>query len=230
MKKKVFVTLAVMASLFPVCGMAQEAKVDVHAGANLSGFAGGKDFTVQDKSMKVGASLGVGFSYETQSNIVLSSGIDFLMAGGKFMGVSNYYSVGDKGPTIDFPSVSSREVALQIPLKIGYNFMLGKKWNFIPSIGVYGRYSLASFKQNVTAKTGENTTNTFKWNCFDNYSNSMVRLNAYKRWDIGGLIEGKFVYANRYALTLGYSRGFMDKSSQYKFKNHSYYLTLGYTL
>ena len=85
-------------------------------------------------------------------------------------------------------------------------------------------------KENVTENTGENSGNSFKWNCFNNYQHNTNRLDGYKRWDVGGLIEGKFVYANRYAVTLGYSRGFLDKSPQFKFKNHSYHLTLGYTL
>lgn len=230
MKKVVLASLAMMASIFPMKGMAQSFDVDVHAGANLSGFASGKEFTAQDKKMKGGASLGVGLSYETKGKVVLASGLDVLMTGGKFTGVSNYYSVGDKGPTIDFPAVNSREIALQIPLKIGYDFTLGKKWNFIPSVGVYGRYSIASLKQNVTARTGENTTATFKWNCFDNYSNSVVRLDAYKRWDVGAMVEAKFLYDKHYSFTLGYSRGFVDKSLQYGFKNHNFFLTLGYTL
>ena len=228
--KKVVLASLVMMAIFPMNGMAQSFDVDVHAGANLSGFASGKDFTAQDKKMKAGASLGVGLSYETKGKIVLSSGLDVLMTGGKFMGVSNYYSVGDKGPAIDFPMVNSREIALQIPLKVGYDFTLGKKWNFIPSVGVYGRYSIASLKQNVTAKTGENATTTFKRDCFVNYSNNVVRLDAYKRWDVGAMVEAKFMYDKHYSFALGYSRGFVDKSSQYGFKNHSWYLTLGYTL
>ena len=69
-----------MASLFPLCSMAQQGvKVDVHTGANLSGFAGGKSYAAQDRKMKMGASVGVGVSYETSKNFVYSSGIDFLM-------------------------------------------------------------------------------------------------------------------------------------------------------
>ena len=44
----------------------------------------------------------------------------------------------------------------------------------------------------------------------NNYQHNTNRLDGYKRWDVGGLIEGKFVYANRYAVTLGYSRGFLS--------------------
>ena len=112
-----------------------------------------------------------------------------------------------------FPSVNSREVSVQIPVKFGYDFTLGEKLHFIPS-----------------ENTGENSGNSFKWNSFNNYQHNTNRLDGYKRWDVGGLIEGKFVYANRYAVTLDYSRGFLDKSPQFKFKNHSYHLTLGYTL
>lgn len=229
MKKIALISLAIMASLFPLCSMAQQGvKVDVHTGANLSGFAGGKSYAAQDRKMKMGASVGVGVSYETSKKFVYSSGIDFLMTAGSYTAMSDYLYNG--GLTAAFPSVNSREVSIQIPAKFGYAFTLGEKLHFIPSVGAYGRFSMVSIKENVTENTGENSGNSFKWNSFNNYQHNTNRLDGYKRWDVGGLIEGKFVYANRYAVTLGYSRGFLDKSPQFKFKNHSYHLTLGYTL
>ena len=67
MKKIALISLAIMASLFPLCSMAQQGvKVDVHTGANLSGFAGGKSYAAQDRKMKMGASVGVGVSYEKE--------------------------------------------------------------------------------------------------------------------------------------------------------------------
>lgn len=50
MKKIALISLAIMASLFPLCSMAQQGvKVDAHTGANLSGFAGGKSYAAQDR-------------------------------------------------------------------------------------------------------------------------------------------------------------------------------------
>lgn len=47
--KNVTLALLVMASIAPLYGMAQQkVKVDVHTGANLSGFAGGKYYAAQD--------------------------------------------------------------------------------------------------------------------------------------------------------------------------------------
>lgn len=227
--KKVFLAMLIMASLLPLCSMAQQGvKVDVHTGANLSGFAGGKSYAAQDRKMKMGASVGVGVSYETSKKFVYSSGIDFLMTAGSYTAMSDYLYNG--GLTAAFPSVNSREVSIQIPVKFGYAFTLGEKLHFIPSVGAYGRFSMVSIKENVTENTDGKSGNSFKWNSFNNYQHNTNRLDGYKRWDVGGLIEGKFVYANRYAVTLGYSRGFLDKSPQFKFKNHSYHLTLGYTL
>ena len=93
-----------------------------------------------------------------------------------------------------FPSVNSREVSVQIPVKFGYDFTLGEKLHFIPSVGAYGRFSMVSIKENVTENTGENSGNSFKWNSFNSYQHNTNRLDGYKRWDVGGLIEGKFVY------------------------------------
>ena len=229
MMKKIISLVLVMASSFPLCGMAQQGiKVDVHTGANLSGFAGGSFYAAQDRKMKLGANIGVGLSYETSKKFVFSSGIDFLMTAGNYTAMSDYFS--NVGLTAAFPSVNSREVSIQIPIKFGYDFKLAEKLHFVPSIGAYGRFSMVSVKENVTENDGGKTENSFKWNCFDSYQHNTNRLDAYKRWDVGGLIEGKFVYTNRYAVTIGYTRGFLDKSPQFKFKNHSYHLTLGYTL
>ena len=68
-----------------------------------------------------------------------------------------------------FPSVNSREVSVQIPVKFGYDFTLGEKLHFIPSVGAYGRFSMVSIKENVTENAGENSGNSFKWNSFNNY-------------------------------------------------------------
>ena len=227
--KNVTLAMLVMASIAPLCGMAQQkVKVDVHTGANLSGFAGGKSYAAQDRKMKLGADIGVGVSYETSKKFVYASGIDFLLTAGGYTAMSDYLSNGNL--TTAFPSVNSREVSVQIPVKFGYDFTLGEKLHFIPSVGAYGRFSMVSIKENVTENTDGKSGNSFKWNSFNNYQHNTNRLDGYKRWNVGGLIEGKFVYANRYAVTLGYSRGFLDKSPQFKFKNHSYHLTLGYTL
>lgn len=96
MKKIALISLAIMASLFPLCSMAQQGvKVDVHSGANLSGFAGGKSYAAQDRKKKMGASVGVGVSYETSKKFVYSSGIDFLMTAGSYTAMSDYLIMVD---------------------------------------------------------------------------------------------------------------------------------------
>ena len=225
--KKLFFAMFIAVSLIPLCSMAQGVKYDVHAGANLSGYVSGNHYTAQDRDMKVGAGLGVGISYETDNRFVISSGLDFLLVRGGFTAMSEYVSPTG-GPFTTFPSVNTREISIQVPLKFGYDFHLGEKWHFVPAIGVYGRFSMISIKDNVTENTGEGTT-TFKWNCFNSYQGSS-RLSSYNRWDVGGLIEGKFTYLDRYSVSLGYNRGFLDKSSQFKFKNQGCHFTIGYTL
>lgn len=226
--KNVFLLTAFLLSLllFPLKGTAQEVKIDVHAGANLSGFVSGNGFVVQDKKTMAGANVGAGVSYETKNKIVFSSGLDFLQTSGKYSVLSNYLSDGQL--KYSYPEVKSREVAVEVPAKIGYDFSLGKKFQLIPSVGAYVRYSIASIKQNVTENFAGNQLNTFKWDCFENHQSKNQHLDAYKRWDVGALVEAKLLYAQHYSLSLGYSRGFMNKSFQYKIKNQSFKVTLGY--
>lgn len=186
--KKVFLAMLIMASLLPLCSMAQQGvKVDLHTGTNLSGFVGGNSYVAQDQKMKMGANVGVGVSYETSKNFVYSSGIDFLMTAGSYTAMSDYYN---GGLTAAFPAVNSRELSIQIPVKFGYDFTLGEKLHFIPSVGAYGRFSMVSIKENVTENTDGKSGNSFKWNSFNNYQHNTNRLDGYKRWDVGGLIEG----------------------------------------
>ncbi len=229
MKTLKYVKAAVLAVALtsPMAGMAQETRVDVHVGANLTGFVGGDKYQVQDKKVKGGSIAGVGLSYETQNKIVLSSGVDLQMMAGKYSVMSDYLYDGKLPYT--YPEVNSREIAIEIPVKIGYDFCLGKKLNLIPSVGIYGRYSVASIKENVTENFVGDKPNTFKWNSFENHANGKNHLDAYKRWDMGALVEAKLVYCKHYSMTLGYSRGFVYKSSQFHIKNHSLNFTIGYT-
>lgn len=177
--KKLFLAMLIMASFFSLCSMAQQGvKVEVHTGANLSGFVGGKSYAAQDQKMKLGANVGVGVSYETSKKFVYSSGIDFLMTAGSYTAMSDYYN---GGLTAAFPSVNSREVSVQIPIKFGYDFTLGEKLHFIPSFGAYGRFSMVSIKDNVTENTEGDSGNSFKWNCFNNYQHNSNHLDGYKR-------------------------------------------------
>lgn len=225
--RKILFAFMVLVSLFPLNGAAQGVKLDAHTGANLAGFVSGNSYQVQDRKMKLGANLGLGLSYETSKKFVYSTGVDFILTGSSYTVMSDY--VSDKGgPSVAFPTVNSREIALQIPIKIGYDFYLGKKWNLIPSVGAYGRYSIFAVKENVTESVTDKSNQSFKWDSFSNYQHNTNQLKAYNRWDVGALVEGKFVYANNYNVAVGYSRGFTNKSSQFNFKNHSYYLTFGY--
>lgn len=53
--KNVTLAMLIMASIATLCGMArQKVKVDVHTGANLSGFAGGKSYAAQDRKNEIG--------------------------------------------------------------------------------------------------------------------------------------------------------------------------------
>ena len=137
--------------------------------------------------MKLGADIGVGVSYETSKKFVYASGIDFLLTAGGYAAISDYFSNGNL--TTAFPSVNSREVSVQIPVKFGYDFTLGEKLHFIPSVGAYGRFSMVSIKENVTENTDGKSGNSFKWDSFNNYQHNTNRLDGYKRWDVGGLIE-----------------------------------------
>lgn len=216
--------LVLMASMMSVCGFAQKVELDVHAGTNMSGFVSGNASRTQDQEMKLGANLGLGVSLVTKNNLVLSSGIDFMLTGAKHEAMSSLLAP-DGSLAVAYPDVNSREIAMQIPLKIGYRLSLGKSVHFTPQIGVYGRYSLCGIDDDITLASGYGK---MKWNSLEQHGTGPNALQAYKRWDMGGLVEGKFTFFDRYSATLGYSRGLLEKSSQFEFKNQGFHLSLGY--
>src|SRR5574344_1106594 len=229
--KKCFMITAVL-MLLCTATQAQELKYGIHVGTNTAKFHSGKSYIVYDSKSKSGFQIGGDLSYTLKNNVTLSSGLDALTLGGRFSTMSNYIGTGGTGMT-EHPEINTKEMAFEIPLTIGYKFNLGSKSYIIPSIGIYGRYSFASFKENVVTMTDyeKNTTITEKWNCFENYSNSKypnMNIQALKRFDLGINIGVKAVVTEHYSISVCYSNGFLKRSDTYDIKNQDLRISLGY--
>ena len=93
--------------------MAQDLKMGFHVGGNLSGYTGGKQYTIYDKSGKVGYEVGADIQYLLKNKFSLASGINLLQTGGKFSVMSGYAgSTG--GSQTEFPAVNTKSLSLEM--------------------------------------------------------------------------------------------------------------------
>lgn len=216
--------LIIILAISGICASnAQDLKIGVHAGANMSNLSGGNTSRIYDNKYKVGAEIGADIVYTTKNKFTVASGIGLLTGGGKFSVLSDYYS--DEGQSTEFKEVNTRPLYIQVPITIGYNIALGKSITLNPNIGLYGRYAFASFKENVALAYSKGKE---KWNCFDNYDNGNHHIDAFKRFDYGLAANINVVLDKHYSLSFGYKYGLAKLSPQYGMKEKSISLNIGY--
>lgn len=223
--KKVLLSLCAIA--MAVCssfGQTQDLKIGVHVGGNLSGYTGGKKYIIYDKANKVGYEIGADIQYMLKSKFSISSGISLLQTGGKFSVMSSYASSAGSSQT-EFPAINTKVLSLEIPLKFGYDISISDGFAITPTIGIYGRYGLASIKDKVSIAGDKND---YKWDCYKDFNKDMHHLNAMKRFEYGVLIGVGAKISNHYVLSLNYRRGLNTLSSQYDLKKGDLSCTIGY--
>lgn len=228
MKKLLYVSLLILTSLSL---HAQQLTYGVHAGVNMSTLHSGNSYRVYDSKYKLGYQIGGDVMYTFKNRIVLSSGLDAIIIGGKFSTLSPYYHEGSVAT--EFPEVNSRELSFEIPLKIGYKFRLGEVSSITPSVGAYCRYSMVSLKDNVTLLTNLNTkeTVTEKWNCFKTYTNPNnpnISIPSFNRFDFGLNVGVQAIIAKHYSISASYSQGLKKHSDKYELKNKDFRFSVGY--
>ena len=78
--KRHFFTLAL--AICSICtSNAQDLKIGVHVGANVSNLSGGDTYRIYDSKYKVGPEIGADIAYTTKSDFTVSSGIGLLTGG-----------------------------------------------------------------------------------------------------------------------------------------------------
>ncbi len=204
--------------------MAQDLKMGFHVGGNLSGYTGGKQYTIYDKSGKVGYEVGADIQYLLKNKFSLASGINLLQTGGKFSAMSGYAgSTG--GSQTEFPAVNTKSLSLEIPLKLGYDILLSDNFVLTPAVGLYGRYALVSLKDKVSI-TGDKGNHD--WDCYKDFNKDMHHIDAMKKFEYGVVLGVGAKFANHYVLSLNYHRGLNSVSSQYDLKKSDVSCSIGY--
>lgn len=203
----------------------QGVEYGVHVGVNSSKYVDGDASIFIDNSSKTGYELGFDVKYTFKRNVVLSSGLNLVQVGGKFAGLGDFYDFSNSGQVCNFPEINTKIMALELPIKVGYKFNIGRSFAITPNVGVYARYGIASIKDDIRTK---DNTNNEKWNCFKDYQKSYT-LEAFKRFDAGVTADVTFSILKHYNVGVSYKRGFVSQQSEYTPKNQSLSVLIGYT-
>ena len=221
MKRQLFILTLAICSI--CASYAQEFKIGMHIGANMSNFSKGDTYRINDNKYKVGAEIGADIFYTTKNKFTITFGIGLLTGGGKFSVMSDYYS--GEGQSTEFKEVNTKPLYIQVPITVGYNISIGSRITINPNLGLYGRYAVSSFKENVELAYSKEKE---KWNCFDNYNNGAHHIDAFKRFDYGITANVSVVLDKHYCMSFGYKYGLAKLSPQYGLKEKNLSLNIGY--
>lgn len=203
---------------------AQDLRIGFHVGGNLSRYTGGKQYTIYDKSSKVGYEIGADIQYLVKNKFNIASGVNLLQTGGKFSVMSGYAgSFG--GSQTEFPEINTKALSIEIPLKIGCYISFKDGLALAPTVGFYGRYALASLKDKVSIASDKNR---YDWDCYKDFNNDMYHIDAMKKFEYGVILGVSAKIATHYVLSLNYRRGLNSLSSQYDIKKSDISCSIGY--
>lgn len=136
-----------------------------------------------------------------------------------------------------FPKTEIKMNNLILPLKMGYNIRVSDKLSLIPSVGVYASYGFGAenCSLDVIHQEGDNiTTEPAKWKPLDGFSykagepNNSGNLQAFRRWDYGGIVGMKAVIADHYTISFDYRVGIKKIQAQNGLRNSTFQFSVGY--
>lgn len=223
MKHKHFLLAWLLLAASCPTGRAQRLGYGAHVGINFSGFNSSSSQLVYDNKTKVGCETGVDLFYHLGSHFVGITGLNVLQTGGKFAVMSPYVSALGNQAT-EYKNVNTRVLSFEIPLKIGYDFKLGNSFSLIPNAGIFARYTVVSFKDDVVTVNGGRD----QWKATSGYDKDSHHIDPVRRFDYGYVAGVDMVYAKHYALSAAYKRGLNTMQSQYGLKTWSANVSLGY--
>lgn len=229
MKGKI-IALSVLVAMC-VLPLSAQIRIGVEGGMNLSHYlvSGSDGYKAnQIGGMKAGGQLGVTIDYEMGKHWMLMSGLSWLQSRStmKMQDHMVFY----------FPKSEIKVNNLMLPLKIGYDFRLSDHFRLIPSVGAYVSYGFSAGDCSldiIRQKGDEIHTESVTWKPMDGFyyqagEHNYGRLQAFRRWDYGGIIGVKSVIATHYTVGLNYAVGIKKVQRQNGLRNSTLQLSVGY--
>lgn len=230
MKTKMIVVVVLAAMC--VLPLSAQVKVGVEGGMNLSHYlvSGSDGYKAEQVGgMKPGFQLGVTVDYEIGKHWMLMSGLSWLQNRSTMKMMDHMVTY--------FPKTEIKMNNLILPLKMGYNIRVSDKLSLIPSVGVYASYGFGAgnCSLDVIHQEGDNiTTEPAKWKPLDGFSykagepNNSANLQAFRRWDYGGIVGMKAVIADHYTISFDYRVGITKIQAQNGLRNSTFQFSVGY--
>lgn len=211
-----------------------QVKFGVETGMNLSHYKTSSRYQAQKKGgMEAGFQLGGTVDYTFCHHWLLISGASFIQTQSK-MELADYMN-------FYFPNTKIKQNHIVVPLKVGYNFHLGKKFSLVPFIGIYGSYNFSAGKCPLDiaypSESGVRIEKT-KWNPMKGYSYIIpnanlpydyeAKLSALRHWTYGGTGGIKAIIADHYTISFSYYEAIKKVQKQCSLRNYGYQLSVGY--
>lgn len=234
--KRVTILAVLMACMAGQHALAQETKVGVEAGMNLSHFKTSNNFGVEQVGhMKPGYQLGVTVDHEFKSRLMLLTGL-YLQHTQSEMGLQYCRT------SPDFPYTQIKLNQFTLPLKLGYNLHIGKKLSLIPSAGLYASYNFNAGRcdidvQQLSTEAGKGWVERQHYKpmdggkfpvTVDGVEDYQARLEAFRHWTYGAIGGLKAIINKRYTVSVDYFEDIRKVQKQNNLRNYGWKLNFGY--
>lgn len=228
---KVKFSISIILLMLTILPLSAQVKVGVEGGINLSHYlvSGSTQYDAKQMGgMKAGFQLGVTVDYEMGKHWMLMSGLSWLQN-------RSTMKMTDQGISY-FPKTEIKLNNLVLPLKLGYNIRLSDKISLIPSVGVYASYGFSAGNCSLDVVQQEDdkiSTESTTWKPMDGFSyqvgeHNYGNLQAFRRWEYGGIAGIKAVIADHYMVSFNYSVGVKKIQKQNDLRNSNFQFSLGY--
>lgn len=216
--------------LVSVSQIKSQVRIGAEVGVNASSLA------VKDNQILMGPSVGITADYLFNSGWVLQSGLYYTMKGAA--GIWNDHNYRQQ-----LNELKVRTGYIELPVMLGYRLPLINDVYLTPSLGAYFAYGVNGNGEVNIITTNESTSrfdicrwnNPFKSNEWEGISRS--RVDGFERFD-SGLRFGLNLEVRRFVVSFAYDLGLKKtwsgfdtesyKSSTYKLKNRTAFISLGY--
>lgn len=199
---------------------------DIHFGVNLSEMDVNDGHNAANK-LKLGAVLGVNFNYKIIENIQVQTGFYVSKKGLK---QESHNQITDNLYDTHIYDTVRTTVAnyIQVPLCLGYEVYLSKKFAFNINGGFYGAYGFKGKYENKYSKTVKDYDGNVIVEPLQVSEGETFDVNKYKRLDYGLMASVGFIY-DIFTINFNYEYGLNNVSALQweKYENRNISILLG---
>ena len=226
-------------SAFAFCGILSthaQLKLGVEAGVNLTQFqCNEKGHASTPFGMGAGFQVAGTVDYEFRSHWVVASGLTFAWTQSDVE-----LTCPSLGNATLWPKVNVRLNHLMLPVKVGYDFHIGKHVNLMPSVGLYAAYNFTVGKSTLQrldydADDSPAGFTQHQYDPMDGYSYSVpthnplypAEISPFRRWEGGAMGGVKAIIKQHYTFSVDYYQSFSEVQSSNDLRSSGLMISVG---